>query len=150
MIQDVAKDELDRMTSEMKRLVIAGALNNQFITPNQRSPFDHVTNQTVKTKMEATFPRATYRAWTHFDSSGLISGSPQQVNIDLVEQDGKSFLIGIEAHLSSVDLKAFLKIGRLFKQENPTTAIGCVLFVFGADVDACLLASQSNVKIVSV
>jgi hypothetical protein len=88
------------------------------------------------------FPSAQLVQW-----SGVEPGTNETLVTDLLKTERASHVCSINPSISVTDINNLVRVGKLFKQQNPTLPLACIVLTFNIDAAANELAGRYKMKV---
>jgi hypothetical protein len=88
------------------------------------------------------FPNAQLIQW-----SAVEPGTNETLSTDLLKTDRAQYVCSIAPVISVNDINSLVRVGKLFKQQNPTLPLACIVLTFQIDATANDLAARYKMKV---
>lgn len=93
-------------------------------------------------QLSADFPAAALTQW-----SAVEPGTNQTLTCDLLKSDRASYVCSINTTITPNDINNLVRVGKLFKQQNPSLPLACIVLTFNIDAAANELAGRYKMKV---
>ena len=93
------------------------------------------------------FPGCPLNRWDFYDSQGAVYGAPQNVSIDVIQRANANYLCDIKHVVGVNDVSNLIKIGKLFRSQNPTAPLSCIIITANIDAQADEIANRCKIKV---
>ena len=108
------------------------------------------------------FPGAVCSVWKTSDEKGFVHGIPSEITIDVLEHQGEKYYCDCRnvcipfsqpsTHIFKVatpeDILYVIRVGKLYRQQNPDTTLHCIMGVRGITPKASQMAEAANIDVV--
>lgn len=93
-------------------------------------------------QLSTDFPTAALTQW-----SAVEPGTNQTLTCDLLKSDRASYVCSINTTITPNDINNLVRVGKLFKQQNPSLPLACIVLTFNIDAAANELAGRYKMKV---
>jgi hypothetical protein len=93
------------------------------------------------------FPGCPLTRWDFYDAQGSVYGAPQNVTIDVIQRAQANYLCDIKHVVNVNDVSNLIKIGKLFRTQNPAAPLSCIIITANIDTQADEIANRCKIKV---
>lgn len=108
---------------------------------------DQGLRQAATDVLSKDFPGCPLTRWDFYDSQGAVYGAPQNVTIDVIQRAQANYLCDIKHVVGVNDVSNLIKIGKLFRTQNPTAPLSCIIITANIDAQADEIANRCKIKV---
>jgi len=93
-------------------------------------------------QLSTDFPNAALVQW-----SAVEPGTNETLNSDLLKTERAQYVCSINTNISTNDINSLVRVGKLFKQQNPSLPLACIVLTFNIEPAANELATRYKMKV---
>jgi hypothetical protein len=138
VIAEALQPDLEKLKQEL--LGQMSANNVAAATSHVPPPLDH------DAIIQRDFPGATLEDWSHHDEQGSVYGFAETVSSHIIRHNNMAYLCDIKDSIDISDVVFLIRIGKLYKSLNPSSALACVLICRYISPRAKILADKCKMK----
>jgi hypothetical protein len=84
---------------------------------------------------------------TFFDEAGVVYGKPAHISLDVIIKAQHHYLCSFSAEIKDYDIHLLVQVGKLYKQNNPSCALACIVVTRNIPDTVRAIADRFKMKV---